>query len=171
MDPYANRRYPAVPGQGYSYPSGDERVGTAQRTTVIELLSRAVGEGYLDLDEYEARVARVTEGKTVATLYTVVADLPPQFRWDPVQPMPKSRQEKERESAQSMAVASLALGAAAIPISMCFGTGGLIGLVAVFLGRRGLRDDDSRAKAITGMVLGAVSVAISLGIVLLVLMS
>jgi hypothetical protein len=152
-------------------PAGHERVGNAQRTTVLDLLSSAVEHGYLDLDEYEARVARVTEGKTISALYEQVADLPAQFRWDPYQPLPKGRQERERESANAMAVASLALGAAAIPTSLCFGAGGIAGIAAVFFALRGLRHDAGRGKAIAGMVLGIVGIALSIGIVLLFLLS
>jgi hypothetical protein len=149
----------------------DERVGNAQRAAVLELLSRAVEEGYLDLDEYEARVTRVTEGKTIAALHAQVADLPPQFRWDPSQPLPKSRQERERDSASSMAVVSLALGAAAIPASLCFGAGGIVGIAAVFFARRGLRHEAGRSKALAGLVLGIVGIALSIGVVLLFLLS
>jgi hypothetical protein len=151
--------------------SGHERVGNAQRTTVLDLLSRAVAEGYLDLDEYELRVVRVTEGKTVAQLYAVVSDLPPPFRWDPVQPMPKSKQERDRESAGSWAIASLALGAASIPTSMCLGAGGIAGIAAVILARKGLRDEASRSKAVTGMVLGIVGIAFSFAFLLMMLLS
>jgi hypothetical protein len=138
---------------------------------VLDLLSRAVEEGYLDLDEYEVRVVRVTEGKTISALYAQVADLPAQFRWDPSRPLPKGRQEREQDAASSMAVVSLALGAAAIPTSLCFGAGGIVGIAAIFFARRGLRDDVGRSKALAGMVLGIVGIALSIGIVLLFLLS
>ena len=132
--------------------------------TVLDLLGRAAAEGYLDLDEYEGRVAAVTVSRTVSDLYAAVGDLPPQFRWDPAQAMPKSRQERDRESAGSMALMSLILGAVSIPTSLCIGTGGLLGLLAVVLARKGMLDDESRQKAVIGMVLGfGCSVVLVLG--------
>jgi hypothetical protein len=150
---------------------GEERVGNAQRGAVLDLLGRALEEGYLDLDEYEARLQRVTEGKTVAALHAQVADLPPQFRWDHNGSIPKSRQERAKESANAMAVASIALGVAAIPTSLCFGAGAIPGIAALFFARRALRQEDGRGKAITGLVLGIVGTALSIGIVLLFLLS
>lgn len=150
---------------------GDDRVGNAQRTTVLDLLGRALEEGFLDLAEYETRLQRVTEGKTVAELYAQVADLPPQFRWDPDRPMPKSREERDKESANAMAVASIALGAAAIPTSLCLGAGVIPGIAALFLARRALRREAGRGRAITGLVLGLVGVALSIGVVLLFVLS
>ncbi len=160
MDPYGPR-FPAHPQV-----SGYERVGTAQRTTVLELLSKAVGEGYLDLDEYEGRVVRVTESKTVAALFAVVSDLPPQFRWDPVQPVPKSRQDRRRESADTYALASLALGATSIPLSLCFGAGGIAGVIAIVFAWMGMHEEANRSKAVTGLVLSIVGIAMSIAVVI-----
>lgn len=163
MDPYG-RYHPAVPGQP-PHVSGHERVGTAQRTIVLELLSKAVGEGYLDLDEYEARVVRVTEGRTVAALLVVVADLPAHLRWDPAQSMPRSRHDRQRESAATYALAGLALGAASLPLSLCFGAGGIAGVIAVVFARMGMQHEESRSKAVTGLVLGIVGIAVSIAVV------
>lgn len=161
------------PPQGMSpYGSqGDERVGTAQRGAVLELLGRALEEGYLDLDEYEIRLQRVTEGKTVAALQAQLADLPPQFRWVPGQAIPKSSRERAKESARTMAIASIALGAAAIPTSVCLGAGVIPGIAALLFARRALQEEEGRGKAITGLVLGIVGIALSIGIVLLVMLS
>jgi hypothetical protein len=65
----------------------DERVGTAQRNTVLELLSRALEEGYLDLSEYEERMTSVHTARTVGDLVRPLVDLPSQFRWDPRGPL------------------------------------------------------------------------------------
>lgn len=162
MDPYG-RHYPVVPGQP-PHVSGRERVGTAQRTVVLESLSRAVGEGYLDLDEYEVRVARVTESKTVAQLYATVADLPPQFRWDPNR-APRNPEARARETVRSMAVAALALGATSIPLSLCFGAGGIAGVIGLVFARIGMADEESRSKAVIGLVLSIVGIALSLAVV------
>ncbi|MFC6023320.1 DUF1707 and DUF4190 domain-containing protein [Plantactinospora solaniradicis] len=61
----------------------DERVGTAQRNTVLELLSQALEQGYLDLSEYEERMTSVHTARTVGDLVRPLVDLPSQFRWDP----------------------------------------------------------------------------------------
>ena len=160
MNPYgAFHRHPAVPGR--------ERVGHAQRTTVLDSLGRAVAEGYLELDEYEGRVAAVSASRTVADLYTAVADLPPQFRWDPAQPMPKSRHEQERDSVASMALMSVILGAVSIPTSLCIGAGGLVGMIAIVLGGKTIFDEENRVKAVAGVSLGAIGLALSLGVVVL----
>jgi hypothetical protein len=162
MDPYGT--YPRHPAP---FPHGQERVGHVQRTVVLDLLGRAAAEGYLDLDEYEGRVGAVTVSRTVSELNAVLVDLPAQFRWNPAQPVPKSPQQRERDSASSMAMVGLVLGAASIPTSMCIGTGGLLGLIAVVLARKGMHDDESRSKAVIGMVLGMIGLAMSLGVVVL----
>jgi hypothetical protein len=54
-----------------------------------------------------------------------------------------------------------------IPTSLCIGTGGLLGLLAVVLARKGMLDDESRQKAVIGMVLGIIGFAMSLGVVAL----
>jgi hypothetical protein len=146
-----------------------ERVGNAQRAVVLDLLSRALEEGYLDLAEYEVRMAGVTEAKSVPTLFGLVADLPPQFRWDPHQPLPKSRQERERETADSASLVALILGAVSIPAAVCIGAGFFVGIAALYFGRRGLRAGGSQPKAVAGLVLGVVGMALSLIFVAIVI--
>jgi hypothetical protein len=52
----------------------DERVGTAQRTEVLELLNRALEEGYLSLDEYEQRMRATSNAETMSQLHTQLRD-------------------------------------------------------------------------------------------------
>lgn len=64
---------------------GDFRASNAERDEVIEQLRLNAGEGRLTLDEFEARVAQVTEAKTVSQLQGVLHDLPV------LQPLPRRR--------------------------------------------------------------------------------
>jgi hypothetical protein len=50
---------------------------------VLELLSRALSEGYLALDEFEHRSDQVNTAKLVSELTSQVKDLPLQFHWEP----------------------------------------------------------------------------------------
>ncbi|MGV9680304.1 DUF1707 SHOCT-like domain-containing protein [Nocardia sp. NPDC003482] len=52
------------------------RISDAERQQVTELLVRAVGEGRIDLREYEERSALVYAARTAEDLRAVVADLP-----------------------------------------------------------------------------------------------
>jgi hypothetical protein len=148
-----------------------QRVGTAQRTTVLDLLSRALEEGYLDLEEYEGRLVRVTESKSVADLYSQVADLPPQFRWDPRMPLPPDRRDQQRESADSAALVGLILGVVSIPTSLCFGAGAIVGAAGVIFARRGMRLGGSQPKAVTGLILGVIGIALSIAFVVALLLT
>ena len=68
------------------FPAAQERVGTAERGAVLDLLSRALGEGFLELGEYDSRITAVHSARTVGDLMGQVADLPPAFRWPPQPP-------------------------------------------------------------------------------------
>jgi hypothetical protein len=63
-----------------------ERVGNTQRTHVINLLNKAVEEGYLDLYEYERRMITASSAATQGELVAQLWDLPAEFRWDPSRP-------------------------------------------------------------------------------------
>ena len=54
----------------------DLRVSDAERTTVQERLRRAVGDGQLDLHEFDLRVQSIWAAKTRGELVRVTADLP-----------------------------------------------------------------------------------------------
>jgi hypothetical protein len=142
-----------------------QRVGHAQRTAVLELLNRALEEGYLELHEYEIRLPLITQAKTVRALYAQVADLPPQFRWNPHQLPPAGPEERRRERASTEALVSLIISAIAVPSTLCLGAGGILGLVGAVFGVRALRDGGSPAQAITGIGLGLLSMALGLLVV------
>src|SRR5687767_12719619 len=112
----------------------NERVGNAQRTHVLDLLSNALQEGYLDLPEFEQRMSIVTAAKSADELMSQLADLPLQFRWDPrtlpsppvrVLPLPPAPTKAPGPDTRTTAIASLVLAIASIPLSVCFGMGGL----------------------------------------------
>ncbi len=52
------------------------RAGDADREQVAQLLYNALGEGRLDLTEYDERLARTLAARTYADLDVLVADLP-----------------------------------------------------------------------------------------------
>ena len=52
------------------------RAGDHDREATADLLSRALGEGYFDLAEYETRVQAAFAATTAEDLHRVVADLP-----------------------------------------------------------------------------------------------
>jgi hypothetical protein len=139
-----------------------QRVGHAQRGAVPDLLNRALEEGYLDLHEYEARMPRVTEARTVRALYAQVADLPPQFRWDPRHLPPAGANDRKRERADNEALVSLIIGVVAVPSTLCLGVGGIMGIVGGVFGIRAMRDGGNTPQAVTGIVLGLISVALAL---------
>jgi hypothetical protein len=146
----------------------NERVGTAQRTHVLDLLSNALQEGYLDLPEFEQRMTIVTSAKTADVLMAQLADLPPQFHWVPrALPLPPATRTAPGHDAHTTTVAALVLAIASIPLAVCFGIGGLLGIAAVVLSRPGLRSTNYHGKAMTGLVLGCVGIAASIVMVLL----
>ncbi|MBF9131886.1 DUF1707 and DUF4190 domain-containing protein [Plantactinospora sp. S1510] len=145
----------------------NERVGTAQRTQVVGLLSEALGQGYLDLTEYDQRMSAATSAKTVAELSGQVADLPPQFQWDPRRvPPPAAPRSASPSNTSTASVASLVLGITSIPLAICLGVGGLFGLAAVVLGRSGMRGTGDHGKALTGLILGCLGILSSIFVVL-----
>ena len=54
------------------------RAGNAEREQVVQRLSRAFGEGRLELVELEERVAQAYAAKTLGELRPLTADLPPE---------------------------------------------------------------------------------------------
>jgi hypothetical protein len=145
----------------------DERIGTAHRLTVLDLLSKALEHGFLDLAEYEQRMTIVNSAKTASVLMEQVSDLPPQFRWDPRQSAipPVVQATGSNESIAPMT--ALVLGIISIPASVCLGAGALFGAGAIVLGRIGMRTPQSQRASI-GVVLGIIGVALSLGFWVLV---
>jgi hypothetical protein len=62
-----------------------------------------------------------------------------------------------------MAVLSVVLGVASVPMLLCLGIGVLVGGLAVFAGTRALSDPAARKTAIAGIVLGIVGIVAGLG--------
>lgn len=52
------------------------RIGDAERSALSELLRASVDRGYIDLEEYEKRVATLMDAKTVGDAEEVMLDLP-----------------------------------------------------------------------------------------------
>jgi len=145
-----------------------QRIGTAEREQVLGLLGKALEDGYLSLDEYEQRMTAVTAAKTAYELTRQVSDLPPHLRWVPqVHPGPAAGTgapggSPTSDPAHATAVASMVLGLVSMPMSICLGAGGLIGIAAAVLSRPGLRSQREHGKAVVGLVTGLVGIALSL---------
>ncbi|MET9300083.1 DUF1707 domain-containing protein [Micromonospora aurantiaca] len=141
----------------------NERIGTAQRLAALEGLSKALEDGYLDLAEYEQRMMAVQSARTVNDLIAQVVDLPAQFQWNPHQ-MVTRQMTPPLGSGQSPKNAPLALGLgiASVPVSMCLGFGLVLGCIAIFLGRRGIKDGENYSYSLVGIVLGIAGVVLSL---------
>ncbi|UWP80548.1 DUF1707 and DUF4190 domain-containing protein [Dactylosporangium fulvum] len=149
----------------------NERVGNAQRTHVLDLLGKAVQEGYLDLSEFDQRMNIVTSAKTAHELLGQLSDLPPRFHWDPRSlPLPPSApMTAPHPNARTTTVASLVLAIASIPLAVCYGMGGLFGIAAVVLSIPGLRSANERGKAMTGLVLGCLGIVASIAMFFLLM--
>jgi len=147
-----------------------ERVGNAQRTQVLDLLSRALEEGYIELAEYEHRMTVTTSAKTADELIAQVADLPPQFQWDPRRPPPPANGAPARPSdsnAHGTAIASMVLAIISLPFSVCYGVGALFGIAAVVLSRPGMRTRNGYGMALTGLVIGLLGICASVAMFVL----
>jgi hypothetical protein len=154
-------------------PADDERVGNAQRSHVLDLLSRALEGGYLTLDEYEQRMTTVSSAKLASELRTQLRDLPAQFQWDPRQqppPPPQAQRAPDDSNVRAFAVTALSLGIASIPLSVCL-VGWLFGLAAIFFSIPGGRGASGWSKAIIGRILGFIGIILSIGVIVLVVVS
>ncbi|MFC4335719.1 DUF1707 SHOCT-like domain-containing protein [Salininema proteolyticum] len=58
----------------------ETRLGHREKALLDSLLNESVQEGYLDLDEYEKRVERVLDARTLGEAERLLADLPPYQR-------------------------------------------------------------------------------------------
>jgi hypothetical protein len=144
----------------------DQRVGTADRTEVIGLLSRAFDEGRLPMEDYDQRVARVGTATYASELLDQLQDLPPEFAW-----LPRTAVATPAAGHQPAASgrAALILGILALPTSFCV-LGGVLGIIAVVLSLRG----DRRAglgPALIGRVFGIVGIVLSVGALIAVVVA
>jgi hypothetical protein len=140
----------------------DVRVGNAQRTEVIDLLSRALDEGGLPLDEYDRRVAAVGTAVYAAELTAQLEGLPARFGWSPHAFPPPVVPHPARSSGGT----ALILGILSLPLSMCL-VGWIFGILAIHYSRRG--PARGFGPAMIGRVFGILGILLSLGAGLAVL--
>lgn len=147
----------------------------ADRERTVDVLRAGYGEGRLDKEEFDRRVARAVAARTVGELALLVADLPqgPQGLPLPVQPvpppphgMPGARPwptgpfvpAPPPRPTNAKAVGSAVCGA------LCLPTFGLTGIPAVVLGQAARNEirrtgESGETLAFLGLVLGWLSVA------------
>ncbi|BCJ28022.1 hypothetical protein Asera_21300 [Actinocatenispora sera] len=94
-------------GEGAAVDRQDMRVSDAERQEVAERLRTALGEGRLELDEYDQRVQSAYQAKTYRDLVPLTADLP-----DVPMPMPPVQarvREQQRSAHPNRTVALLSV--------------------------------------------------------------
>ncbi|MFV2084667.1 DUF1707 SHOCT-like domain-containing protein [Micromonospora sp. LOL_021] len=143
-------------GDGVNERAGDERVGDAQRNYVVELLARALGEGYLDLTEYERRLVEATAATTSGELAAQLTDLPRRFHWDPRTPVVGSSVADRAWAGRTSA--ALIMAVASLPFAACYGAGAVFAVAAIVLAGPGRRVPGQRARALAATVIGSVGV-------------
>jgi uncharacterized membrane protein len=144
----------------------------ADRERAVDVLRAGYGEGRLDHAEFEKRVARAYQARTVADLTLLVADLPqgPQMQQPVVMapmPVPRTFMPAPQPPQNGKAVGSLVCG-----ILTLF-SGGLTGIPAVILGhvaRGEIRrtGESGDGMAVAGLVLGWLSIAFMVFMILLI---
>jgi len=147
----------------------NERVGTAQRQTVLEQLMRALEQGYIDLPEYERRMIVVQSAKFAGDLTQQTADLPRQFQWHPGQAVAHLTQQPPQQHPQlpprdprPMSIVSLVLGIISLPTAICYGVGAVPAVIALVLSRPGLKANPTNGMALAGLILAIIGFALSL---------
>jgi hypothetical protein len=125
----------------------DARVGNPQRAEVIDLLTRALDDERLPLDEYDRRVAAVGAATYAAA----------EYGWRPHALPPPVTPDRPGRSYERTA---LVLGILSLPLSVCL-IGWIFGILAVHYSRRG--QPRSFGPALIGRVLGIVGILLSVG--------
>ncbi|WP_369195966.1 DUF1707 and DUF4190 domain-containing protein [Streptomyces djakartensis] len=151
--------YPAwQPWQGAGGPS--MLASHADRERAVDVLRAGYGEGRMEREEFEKRVARAYGARTVGELALLVADLPqgPLAQPAGVMPVPRTFVSAPRPQTNGKAVAAGVCGLLCVP------TMGLTGIPAVVLGHVARAEIRSRGElgdglALTGIVLGWLSTA------------
>jgi hypothetical protein len=138
----------------------DVRVDNAQRSEVLDLLTRALDDRSLPLDEYDRRVAAVGTATYTSELFAQVNDLPPEYVW---QPHPAAGPVAAARAVQAYGRTALILGIVALPLSMCL-VGWIFGILAIVYSRRGRTGSGATGfgAALIGRVFGIVSILLSL---------
>ncbi|MGW0613092.1 DUF1707 and DUF4190 domain-containing protein [Streptomyces sp. NPDC002788] len=151
--------YPSwQPWQGSSAPS--MLASHADRERAVDVLRAGYGEGRMEHDEFEKRVARAYAARTVGELALLVSDLPQGPLVEPagVVPVPRTFVPVARPRTNGKAVAAGVCGL------LCLPSMGLTGIPAVVLGHVARAEIRSRGElgdglALTGLVLGWLSTA------------
>lgn len=146
------------PWQGQGNPS--LLASHADRERAVDVLRAGFGEGRLDQGEFDRRVARAYQARTVGELALLVADLPQGPAPFPAAApaVPATFLPRPTPVTNSKAIGSLVCGVLTLM------TAGLTGLPAVILGHAARSEIRQRGEggdglALTGLVLGWLSVA------------
>ena len=134
----------------------DLRVGNAERTEVIALLTRALDGGHLTLAEYDGRIATVSTASHVSELATPLHGLPPEFGWLP--PAPAGPSPVPSHDTKNYGRISLILGLVSLPLSLCF-VGWVFGILAIVYAKRA--GGRGFSAALIGRVFGIVSLLLT----------
>jgi hypothetical protein len=134
----------------------DERVTGAERTEVLEMLTRALDQGDLAISDYDRRVVAVGSATYTSELLTPLSDLPPEYAWLP----PTAVAPPAAPPVTGAGRGALILGLLSLPTSFCV-FGGILGVIAVFLSLRGERQPGF-SPALLGRVFGIVGIALSI---------
>ena len=140
---------------------------------MLDLLSRALGEGYLALDEYDHRSGRVGAAKLMSELTAQVEDLPAAFRWDPaapptLPPPPVPVRAPAESSDRFVARAALVAGIVSVPLGLIV-IGVVAAVVAVALSFSVRPASPHRGIAVVGRVCGCVGAALAALMLILVI--
>jgi hypothetical protein len=127
------------------------RVGNAQRSEVLLLLTRALDARAIRVDEYDRRVAAVGTAIYAADLAAQLRDLPREYEWRPGHVRPPAR---------AYGRTALILGVLSVPLSMCL-VGWIFGILALLYSRRG--PATGPGAAMLGRVFGILGIVLSVG--------
>ncbi|MEU9184072.1 DUF1707 and DUF4190 domain-containing protein [Streptomyces sp. NPDC048484] len=156
---------PWQPGQGWNHPRPwQEQAGhsmlasTADRERAVDVLRAGFGEGRMQQSEFEKRVARAYEARTVGELAVLVSDLPQGPMPLPAVsgPVPRTFLPVAAPKTNEKAVGSAICGV------LCLVTFGITGVPAVILGHTARSEmrrtgEGGDGLALTGLVFGWLS--------------
>ncbi|GGJ19229.1 DUF1707 and DUF4190 domain-containing protein [Streptomyces brasiliensis] len=153
------------PWQPWQGQSGSSMLAShADRERAVDVLRAGFGEGRLLRDEFDKRVARAHQARTVGELALLVADLPqgpvPVALVLPAAPtaVPAAFMPAPRPPANGKAVGAMVCGVLTVM------TAGITGIPAVVLGHSARAEirrtgEGGDALALTGLILGWLSIA------------